>query len=98
MDVAEGIVEEFQKMYPGAKVVFAGDSSDPDAVKVQEEVNQALMMMLASGQCMDCGKVMPDWPGKDMSDDWQPAKGWKHFNDLSGEICGWQCPECDAKE
>lgn len=48
---------------------------------------------------MDCEATMPGFPTEDnFPDDWQPAADWKHFTDHHGDIVGWQCPECDAKE
>lgn len=98
MEVVEGVTAKLQEMFPGMKVVFAGDEPDiPEDVKrAALEIEAHMHKTLMEGQCTDCGKQMPNFPPD--SDDWEPAEGWCCFSGPDGEIAAWQCPECDVAE
>lgn len=100
MDVAEEMVARMQEMFPGFKVVFAGDQPDlPDEVK-QAAIDLEAHMKEAreSGKCIDCGAQMPNFPPTGDIDKWEPPEGWRFFTGPEGRLQAWQCPACDAAE
>lgn len=104
MNVAEGIVEQMKQAFPGMEVVFAGDMPGdlPESVKEgMAALEKKMERSLCEGRCIDCDAEMEGFPKSDATDDfwdnWQPAKGWKHFK-RDGDIVAWQCPKCDAAE
>ena len=101
MELVHQLEAEFAKTHPGAKVVFAGDSGIPPELAEQlQRFAEARERALAEGRCIDCGKVMPNWPPpEDENVEWDLADGWTYFKDLAtGEPIAFQCPECDAAE
>lgn len=101
MEVAEQIVDDLQKEYPGFKVVFAGDMGKmpPEVEAAMKQLNARMDESVLFGRCFDCGAQMPNYiePGKPVPDDWQPARGWSHYSQ-GDEILHWVCPQCEAEE
>lgn len=101
-EMLQALEQQFQELYPGYKVVFSGDAPmDSEAARKDAEVRELIDRKshesLARGTCFDCGAQMPDYTPE--QEDWQPAQGWRHFNDFkTGEITAWQCPACDAQD
>jgi hypothetical protein len=101
MEVAAEIEKQFAELYHGYKVVFAGDSSDPEVLQRREKLTAALKEQAESsilhGTCIDCGKRMPDYEPE--RDGWQPPDDWSLFREMgTEEPMGWQCKECGEKE
>lgn len=95
--VAE-IEKTFAELYPGYKVVFAGD--EPGGASPRTEALLAALQdkanrSLAEGTCIDCGAKMPDYRPTD--DDWDAPDGWGYFSN-GDDFGGWQCPKCDREE
>lgn len=101
-ELASKIEDETSKRFPGMRVVFVGDipadDLPPEIREAMQKMRDSIDKSLATGCCLDCGVIMPGYPAEPegMTDEWQPAKGWCHFNN-GEEFGGWQCPECDAK-
>jgi hypothetical protein len=99
-DVA-AIEAQFSELFPGMKVVFAGDNPAGLPPEIAEQMAALRLKMdhdLFHGLCRDCGAVMPNFTDVGR-EDWSLADGWRWFSDqATGEIAQWQCPECDAKE
>lgn len=104
MELAEEVTRKLKELYPGMKVMFAGDCPD-SAVLVR--ANQALEALqrkneesLMNGTCIDCGRQMPGYSTEwreDRGADWAPAEGWVWFSiPQTDEVVSWQCPECNA--
>jgi hypothetical protein len=103
MEVMKEIESAFATSHPGVKVICAGDHEIPDDVKKAMDALQAKMdRSFFEGRCIDCDAQMPNWPPPEDDaefEKWNIATGWKHFKDLTnGDITGFQCPACDAKE
>ena len=98
-DVAEEIVAELKRRYPGMNIVFAGDHPTEESDQAFAAYEEHRLGLLARGACMDCGKQMPGWEEIVQSDNPQVPKGWRWFtNTANGDLMGFQCPECDANE
>lgn len=100
MDVAEGIVDQIQKLHPGVKVVFAGDlpTNDPDAEKMRhkaEELHKTIIQSFVDGECFSCGAEIPmEWPPE--GDDWDLPDGWHIIDSVQEDGPMFlECPECD---
>lgn len=100
MDVVEDLEKKLQELYPGYKVVFAGDQPGGPPLELNDAYKAFQKMAdksLLNGTCIDCGKQMPDYDPQ--REDWDKAPGWSYYtNTGNGEFMGWQCPECDAEE
>lgn len=99
-DAMAAIEAHFAEMFPGMKVVCAGDmqGETPDGLRsAMESVERAHAESLALGKCIDCDAVMPGYDGFS-AEDWKPAEGWTWFVDQDGCIQAWQCPSCDQKD
>jgi hypothetical protein len=98
-DLSPELLEVLTKLYPGVKIICAGDipyEKLPKEVKEAfSEMSTACDLSLVEGSCIDCGVKMPNYSPE--SDDWQPTQGWSHF-EQGDEIVAWQCPDCDQKE
>jgi len=106
MDVAETMVNKLKQMFPGKKVMFAGDAT-PEAKRAMEkglkQLNAKFAERYESGKCMDCEWVMPDWePDCHKASGWKPAPGWRYLTAVGGSSslspAQWLCPECDQKD
>ena len=106
-EVAQGITEKLQGMFPGFEVHFLGDLKPGDVPQelVEKAVEKAAAMAakqeqaLRNGLCIDCGKKIPNWPPT--SPDWDLPDGWAWFSEGEGvhkHVVAWQCPECDKAE
>lgn len=100
--VAEDIVEELQKEYPGCKIVFVGDVGEEIPKEVQEsllKVEKNMQNTLAKGVCYDCSERIPaKWPVEDDDHDWSWPKGWGIHTDLKGIPMFMTCGLCDPIE
>jgi hypothetical protein len=97
LETVQHLEELFAKLYPGHKIVFAGDHPDDENNQAIAEINAAFERSLVTGTCVDCGAQMPDYHPE--QEHWQPATGWRNFRNIkTGEIEAWQCPACDQQE
>ncbi len=100
-EVVEEIEAKFAEMFPGMKVVFAGDQPEesiPEAVRERiAELESKMSRSLATGTCCDCGKKMPGpMPviGVGAGQRWEAPEGWSML--LTGEKpVAFTCDECD---
>jgi hypothetical protein len=75
----------------------------PDALpegvaEMLQRIEERHARSLVEGRCLDCDKQMPNYPTTAAGmETFQPEKGWTWFEN-NGEICAWQCPDCDAKD
>lgn len=100
MEVVAELEKQIGELYPGLKVVFAGDApaqDQPDMAKLLEALDKKAARSFSDGSCIDCGAIMPHYNPDDS--DWVPAKGWGSFGRVgTNEFMGWQCPKCDYEE
>lgn len=101
-DVAEEAVRALQEMYPGMKVVFAGDAPGGPPPEIQEKIDAIDKHMtdsLVKGQCFDCGLPIPNWPPPDDdSEDWKLSEGWSYYNAPNNTAPGFFiCPKCQEE-
>lgn len=94
-EVLEQIEALFAEKFPGYKVVFAGDETDPsEGVKAKiAEIEKMHRDKLNDRRCLDCDVQMEiEWkPGDEL------PEGWQTFS-LGDTITGLQCPACYEKE
>jgi len=102
MDVVAEIEKRLSEEVPGIKVIFAGDHENnlsPELLEAAKAFEREHERLFCEGRCLDCQVQMDNWSDVD-KEEWQPPAGWRHFKNGDGEdadICGWQCPACDAK-
>ncbi len=92
--IAEEIVEELKKRYPGRQIVFAGDDSDQDAaMEALTELEQRQAALLKERRCVDCGKRYPvddePWPPEALADGWSVL--WSYTD---GSVKALVCDTC----
>jgi len=103
MDVAEEVTAKLGEMFPGMKVVFAGDVPQlpPNVQHAVDALRERHLQLMLQGRCIDCERQMPGWEElmESDEDDAQWPQGWRTFTVLgSDELMGFQCPACDANE
>jgi hypothetical protein len=96
-EVAEELVKQLQKDYPGKKIVFAGDVAGVDQ-EIEELINSITLRQLehiVEGYCFDCGAVFPrPWPPEG---DGPLPKGWTLYENIgSDDTRILICPKCDT--
>lgn len=96
MDVMEQIESQLHGLFPGFKVVCAGDIPSDELPAELGELHKAFVESIVNGLCIDCGEKMPNYDPD--NEDWQPEDGWQVLADMNDQPQCWQCPNCDAKE
>lgn len=100
MDVVAQLEAKMAELYPGYKVVFAGDApahKQPDMADFLKAIEERAERSLAEGICIDCGAKMPNYHPD--QPDWIHAQGWHYFTQTGTEqFMGWQCEKCDAAD
>lgn len=95
-DVIQQLEKEFEELYPGCKIVFAGDHEEnltPEIKKLIDRLNKQLKKDLEAGVCCDCDEKIPNFSKENI-----PAN-WVKYEDVSSkEIVSIQCPACQQKE
>lgn len=95
-DASDELLKTLEELFPGFKIVFAGDLPEDQASDIKEILENLKDMhrqSLVNGECLDCGKKMPGWPEVKL------AEGWNYFTELNEkEPTAFICPECDAAE
>jgi hypothetical protein len=101
--VAEGIEEAFKSIFPGVKVVFAGDmpeGSIPEEVLAQmRAIEERSARSLAEGRCFDCDKQIPGpWPPSQNDDGGATLpEGWSYYSNAGDGGGMLICPECEQE-
>lgn len=98
MDLVNAIEEAFGEMFPGKKLVFAGDLPEgelPDEMKnFEKKLIDHYNDATCQGKCGDCGKQMKNWPP--VGDNWDIDDNWSYIMDSKQElIINFICDECD---
>lgn len=95
----EEITKLMQQQFPGFQILHAEDTPNlPDEVlKMMKALEEKNNSSIINGTCIDCGVKMPNYDKIEIDVDWNPEKGWRHF-EKDGEVVCWQCPDCDKKE
>ena len=90
-EVVEQIEQALKEAHPDKKLVFAGDTGDPDDIAEAERIHiqfaERGRKSFQEGFCVDCGTTMPNYNNA-------PAEGWAHLEDQEGVFMGWVCPSC----
>ena len=90
-EVVEQIEHSLREAYPDKKLVFAGDTDDPETIARSERIHAKLaergQESRRDGFCVDCWTAMPNYSN-------EPAEGWAHLEDQEGTFMGWLCPMC----
>lgn len=101
-DLFASLEAKFQDLYPGFKVVCAGDKPGELPEEMAAVVNglQAAMMdSMVNGTCLDCGTQMPGFPPEDTDEAWEAFKipeGWSYYKSLAGDGSGhFVCDRCE---
>lgn len=94
-DMPDELLDELQKQFPDMKIVCAGDlpaDQLPDGVAEEAaRIEEMCRSSMISGQCVDCGAFMPNYPAT--------AEGWHYMVAIGNDdLMAWQCPICDAED
>lgn len=96
MELVKELQEKMAELYPGLKVVFAGDApadQQPDMTEFFKAVEIRAARSFADGTCIDCNALMVNYDPD--NDDWKPDEGWGKFTRMgTEEFMGWQCGKC----
>ena len=94
----EKLEELFADLYPGMKVVFAGDMPEDEVpqcvIDSATRIEAHHLRSVRLGRCVDCDAQMPGFAPED--DDWWLPEGWQFFDGPLGPgMGGFLCPICD---
>lgn len=92
---AEALIKHMQELFPGKKIVFAGDAPELPEGLAQEikEFEASIDAELHQGLCHDCGAKIPGtWPPD--SDDFELPEGWRIQPLIGSETMLILCPSC----
>ncbi len=99
-EVVAEMQEKMQKLFPGFKVVFAGDApaqDQPDMTQFFTALEKRAARSFADGTCIDCNALMPYYEPD--NPDWVPQDGWGRFTRVgTDEFMGYICPKCDHED